>query len=153
MKELDLRGLACPQPVMLTRKTLLEGERELRVLVDDQVAVDNVTRMARSLGAEVKTTTREDESLLEIALPADATLDKREQGVAFFLSSETIGREEPDLGRTLMKMFLNALADFVEGIEKGTPAQPNFRSGLQTQRVCDAVIESARRGEWVDTGA
>ena len=111
MKELDLRGLACPQPVMLTRKTLLEGERELRVLVDDQVAVDNVTRMARSLGAEVKTTTREDESLLEIALPADATLDKREQGVAFFLSSETIGREEPDLGRTLMKMFLNALAD------------------------------------------
>jgi predicted dehydrogenase len=49
--------------------------------------------------------------------------------------------------------FLNALADFVEGIEKGTPAQPNFRSGLQTQRVCDAVIESARRGEWVDTGA
>jgi predicted dehydrogenase len=49
--------------------------------------------------------------------------------------------------------FLNALADFVEGIEKGKPAQPNFRGGLQTQRVCDAVIESARRGEWVDTGA
>ena len=49
--------------------------------------------------------------------------------------------------------FLNALADFVEGIEKGTPAQPNFRSGLQTQRVCDAVIESARSGAWRDTGA
>jgi predicted dehydrogenase len=49
--------------------------------------------------------------------------------------------------------FLNALADFVEGIEKGMPAQPNFRTALQTQRVCDAVIESARRSEWVDTGA
>jgi predicted dehydrogenase len=49
--------------------------------------------------------------------------------------------------------FLNALADFVEGIEKGKPTQPTFRGGLQTQRVCDAVIESARRGEWVDTGA
>jgi predicted dehydrogenase len=48
--------------------------------------------------------------------------------------------------------FLNALADFVEGIETGRPAQPDFRSGLQTQKVCDAVIESARTGGWVETG-
>ena len=111
MKELDLRGLACPQPVVLTRRALLEGERELRVRVNDQVAVDNVTRMAGSLGAEVKTTAREGEFLLEIELAADAILEQPEEGVTFFLSSETIGREEPDLGHTLMKMFLNALAD------------------------------------------
>ena len=48
--------------------------------------------------------------------------------------------------------FLNALADFVEGIEKGRPTQPDFRGGLQTQKVCDAVIESARTGQWLDTG-
>jgi selenium metabolism protein YedF len=111
MKELDLRGLACPQPVVLTRKTLLEGERELRVLVDDQVAVNNVTRMADSLGAEVKTTACEGEFLLEIALADEAILEEPEEGVTFFLSAETIGREEPELGRILMKMLLNALAD------------------------------------------
>ena len=49
--------------------------------------------------------------------------------------------------------FLNALADFVTGIETGQPAQPDFRNALQTQRVCDAVLESARSGQWVDTGA
>jgi len=49
--------------------------------------------------------------------------------------------------------FLNALADFVEGLEKGRTTVPNFRSGLQTQKVCDAVIESARTGQWLDTGA
>ena len=48
--------------------------------------------------------------------------------------------------------FLNALADFVMGIESGKPAQPDFRNALQTQRVCDAVIESARAGKWLDTG-
>ncbi len=48
--------------------------------------------------------------------------------------------------------FLNALADFVMGIESGTPAQPDFRNALQTQRVCDAVLESARKGSWVKTG-
>ena len=48
--------------------------------------------------------------------------------------------------------FLNALADFVMGLESGQPAQPDFRNALQTQRVCDAVLESARGGQWIETG-
>ena len=46
--------------------------------------------------------------------------------------------------------FLNAVADFVAGLESGMPAQPDFESGLQTQRVCDAVLQSAENGRWVD---
>ena len=46
--------------------------------------------------------------------------------------------------------FLNQLADFVAGIESGTPAQPDFRGGWQTQRVCDAVLESAQSGRWIE---
>jgi predicted dehydrogenase len=48
--------------------------------------------------------------------------------------------------------FLNALGDFVEGIESGKWTQPDFRNGLQTQKVCDAVIASARMGQWLETG-
>ncbi len=48
--------------------------------------------------------------------------------------------------------FLNALADFVMGLESGKPAQPDFRNALQTQRVCDAVLASAREGKWMETG-
>jgi predicted dehydrogenase len=48
--------------------------------------------------------------------------------------------------------FLNALADFVIGVESGKPTQPDFRNALQTQRVCDAVLESARSGQWQNTG-
>ena len=48
--------------------------------------------------------------------------------------------------------FLNALADFVMGIESGKPTQPDFRNALQTQKVCDAVLESARAGRWESTG-
>ena len=47
--------------------------------------------------------------------------------------------------------FLNALADFVMGIESGKPTQPDFRNALQTQRVCDAVLKSAKSGKWCDT--
>ena len=48
--------------------------------------------------------------------------------------------------------FINALADFVAGLETGKPAQPDFRSALQTQKVCDAVLTSAREGRWMETG-
>ena len=49
--------------------------------------------------------------------------------------------------------FLNALADFVAGVESGNPTQPDFQCALQTQRVCDAVLESGKTRNWVATGA
>ncbi|MCH2101854.1 MAG: Gfo/Idh/MocA family oxidoreductase [Planctomycetes bacterium] len=48
--------------------------------------------------------------------------------------------------------FIHALADFLAGVESGEQAQPNFRDALQTQKVCDAVLRSAKTRGWVDTG-
>ncbi len=48
--------------------------------------------------------------------------------------------------------FVHTLADFLKGVESGTPAQPDFRCALETQKVCAAVLESAKTGTWVDTG-
>jgi TusA-related sulfurtransferase len=47
----DARGLACPIPVIRAKKAL-EGLSEGRVvvLVDEQVAKENVTRLATHLG-------------------------------------------------------------------------------------------------------
>ena len=45
--------------------------------------------------------------------------------------------------------FINALADFLKSLETGEKVQPDFRAALQTQLVCDAVLESARTGQWV----
>jgi predicted dehydrogenase len=42
------------------------------------------------------------------------------------------------------------LADFLTGLETGKPVQPDFRSGLRTQKVCDAVLSSAKSGQWVE---
>ncbi|WP_339910551.1 Gfo/Idh/MocA family oxidoreductase [Symmachiella dynata] len=46
--------------------------------------------------------------------------------------------------------FTNALSDFLKGLETGEPAQPTFRDALETQKVCDAVLESARERIWID---
>ena len=47
---------------------------------------------------------------------------------------------------------MHALADFLKGVETGTPAEPTFRTALQTQKVCDAILKSAKTGACVETG-
>ena len=49
--------------------------------------------------------------------------------------------------------FVHAVADFIKGIETGSPAQPDFRNALQTQKVCEAVLRSAKNHQWEQTGA
>ncbi len=52
---IDARGLSCPMPVVMTQKAVQkDAPALLEVLVDSQVAVENVTRYARSQGYQVK---------------------------------------------------------------------------------------------------
>jgi predicted dehydrogenase len=46
--------------------------------------------------------------------------------------------------------FVHQVADFLTGLATGQPAGPTFRDALETQRVCDAVLTSAKRGQWVE---
>ncbi len=46
--------------------------------------------------------------------------------------------------------FVHGLADFLAGLEGGEKFQPDFRSALRTQKVCDAVLESARSRTWIE---
>ncbi len=46
--------------------------------------------------------------------------------------------------------FVHQVADFLKGLETGKPCGPTFRDALETQKVCDAVLESAKSGKWVN---
>jgi predicted dehydrogenase len=48
--------------------------------------------------------------------------------------------------------FVHAVADFIQGLAAGEPAHPTFSDALETQRVCDAVLQSAQEGRWVEVG-
>lgn len=51
---LDARGLSCPMPVVMVQKEVNKNSpAELTVLVDNQCAVENVSRFAGSQGYKV----------------------------------------------------------------------------------------------------
>jgi predicted dehydrogenase len=46
--------------------------------------------------------------------------------------------------------FVHQVADFLDGLAKGKPTSPTFRDALETQKICDAVLASAKSGSWVE---
>ncbi|MEQ8791368.1 MAG: Gfo/Idh/MocA family oxidoreductase [Pirellulaceae bacterium] len=48
--------------------------------------------------------------------------------------------------------FVHEVADFLAGLAKGEAVGPTFRDALETQKVCDAVLNSAKSGQWTEVG-
>jgi predicted dehydrogenase len=48
--------------------------------------------------------------------------------------------------------FVHQAADFLKSLETGEPCSPTFREALETQKVCEAVLDSAASKNWRDTG-
>jgi predicted dehydrogenase len=46
--------------------------------------------------------------------------------------------------------FVHQVADFLDGVSMGKPAQPDFRDAYRTQLVLDAILQSAKDGKWVN---
>ncbi|SDY95246.1 TusA-related sulfurtransferase [Proteiniborus ethanoligenes] len=62
----DARGRSCPEPVIMTKNAIESGQEGIKVLVDAQVAVENIKRFATSQGYKVEVEEREDEYSLTL---------------------------------------------------------------------------------------
>lgn len=49
----DARGMSCPQPVLIAKKTLENNKNGFEILVDNNVARENVSRFIKNAGLKV----------------------------------------------------------------------------------------------------
>jgi len=117
--EVDAKGLACPQPVVLSKKALSEiSEGEVMVYLDSDVAKENVMRMARNEGCSVAVNEKE-EGVFEVLItrvPSKKTTEEKapqpdtaEGEIVYLFDSDFIGTNR-ELGKVLSNGFLNAIA-------------------------------------------
>jgi selenium metabolism protein YedF len=122
-RTVDARGLACPEPVVLTSKALLETDRVITI-VDNQVAIENVTRLARSKGFEVEIVHKSDGTYLSLSKKgADRTVAQPSSSVpiapappgsgpiVLLVASDSLGRGPAELGERLMGAFFHTLLE------------------------------------------
>ena len=116
--EIDVRGLACPGPVIKTKEAIQKAGkgRAMKVIVGNKAARDNVLRFAQSGGHSAKVLSESDNAIeLEITCGESDSLELREQSYAappvVFVGSDTMGRGDDGLGKILMGAMLGALPE------------------------------------------
>lgn len=126
-KTIDCMGMACPLPVVTAKKAFAEFTEAgtLTVKVDNEIAVQNLTRLAQHSGYGVSSAQKgekEYEVTMEISAGGEAAQKADPENVTYsvsapgakpskvvILSGDTMGSGDEALGKKLMKAFIFAL--------------------------------------------
>lgn len=124
-KLVDARGMACPLPVVNAKQAAEEMKAGdvLTVLVDNEIAVQNLQRFANYKGFDVTgekkaekeyaVTIQIGETKADEPIGADDAIecqvDSRKNGMVVVLSANVMGTGDEKLGKTLMKAFVFAV--------------------------------------------
>lgn len=123
MKEIDCRGLACPAPVLATKKGIEEASGSaFRVLLDKGAARENVLRFCASKGIAVSEELGDDSTSLLISGTHETTSqgnrDEKKTSPVILIASDKLGSGSDELGRLLMKNFIITLLELGKQPEK-----------------------------------
>lgn len=130
MIQVNAMGDACPIPVIKTKKALdaLTGPETLEVLVDNEVATENLKKLAKSRGLEARVTKKgekEYQVLIQAGEESAETETSQDPEIScevpaarkktvVVIRSSKMGEGDEDLGRLLMKGYLYALTQLDE---------------------------------------
>ena len=121
----DAMGMQCPIPVVKTTKALNELKEAgvVEVHVDNEIAVQNVTRLAQSKKLDVKSEKKE-EGHFVLLISADHAVAASEEHVSCMvdqrgdtvvvISSDRMGEGNDELGKVLIKGFIYAVSQLEE---------------------------------------
>ena len=121
MVKVDARGDACPLPVVKAKKAVAElnGAGEVEILVDNEIAVQNLTKMAQQKGhvysaeklAEREYSVRftDGEPVPEREEKAEACAPDTRTDTVVVIASDQMGEGAEELGKTLLKAFVFSL--------------------------------------------
>jgi selenium metabolism protein YedF len=116
-KLLDCTKLECPMPVIKAKQELeKEGEMLLDVIVDNEIAVQNLTKLANSMGYKSSSKKQDENFCVNIEKNANTSLNQDKSNLKIVEERQTIliktsflGVGDDSLGSTLMKGFIFTL--------------------------------------------
>lgn len=122
-KEIDARGLDCPLPVIHTKKALENiNKGRITTIVDNEVAKENVSKLARSMDLKVDIKQSHGDYYIDIfkegqigtvdleALNLQCDIDNKKDFV-ILITKDKLGTGSDELGGLLMGSYLYALTE------------------------------------------
>lgn len=116
---IDATGKPCPMPVVMAKKEMDNGEKNLTVAVDNETAVENLKRLADS--RKYTFCVNEADGVFHVCMLADSHVPQQQPetepeyipcctGYAVFIGKDYVGAGDEVLGKNLMKMALYTLS-------------------------------------------
>lgn len=117
--EVDARGLACPKPVIYTKKAIEDNQgNSIRTIVDNEVAKQNVVKLAKKMGYEVKVIDANGVSYIDIGTTfLNTNPEVLPEGkpnfkdLVLLIGNDKLGDGEDQLGEILMKGYMYTLTE------------------------------------------
>jgi len=158
MRTIDCRGLACPQPVLETKKALEKIDSgEILVLLDDSGSRENVRRFAESQGHRVNWA--EEKGVFKLRIEkgkAEPIRIGEEESAAkqslalsdfvIFIDSDSLGRGSEELGKILMRSFLQTLEQSESRPQKIILMNSGVKLSCEGSEVLEDLQEFSRKG-------
>jgi len=143
MKEVNARGLACPQPVILTKKALEEIEEgEIITVVDNITAKENVARLASNLNYQYEVSEKEGCYYIKIKKDSSKTKEtENKETTVIMITTDRLGQGDEALGKLLMKSYTYALGE-AEVLPK---AMVFLNSGVKLTTEGSEVLENLEK--------
>ena len=131
-------GDACPIPVVKTRKAMetIKGSEVVETLVDNEIAVENLKKMAGQMGYQVKDQKLEEGKYSVQIMVTEAEKTEKIQAdicdcrptaasdKVVVIRSNVMGEGDPELGKVLLKGFIYAISQ-----QKDLPKTMLFYNG------------------------
>ncbi|WP_314558017.1 sulfurtransferase-like selenium metabolism protein YedF [uncultured Parvimonas sp.] len=122
MKEINAKGLACPQPLILTKKAVESSdEKEFLVIVDNDTAVKNLEKFAKSSNLDFKFDKKSDQEFnvyvsksnnTEIKKPTQFCSVDNSDNTVIAISKDFMGNGSEELGKLLIKGFIYTSSEY-----------------------------------------
>lgn len=114
MKEIDALGLLCPRPVILAKKLIKEEDPDkFTVLVDNEIATENLSKMADQLGYDTKVEKEDKVYRVEFKKDEGKKIEQHYSKDEFIVvfSSDELGVGDEEFSKKLLEGFIYSLSE------------------------------------------
>jgi selenium metabolism protein YedF len=158
IKIVNALGLACPQPVVLAKQAI-ETNEKVKVIVDNETALENVKRLGTKLGCDIKVEKKKD-NIYEINLkrktgatgakdelvPSCGATPAQSGPFVIVISADMMGRGNDELGYVLIRAFFHTIALQAEKPDIMIFYNTGVKLALKESEVLDDLKELVSAG-------
>jgi len=147
MEIVDARNLACPEPVVLTKKALdKSADGKLKVILNSPESNQNVQRFARSQGCSVNVEEKDGVFTLEINNIGAVGEKSTTFEVVMLVTSDQFGTGDQALGQLLISSFINTLPEVPDKPSRILFINSGVMLTTEGSRVLDSLLKLEAEG-------